>query len=257
MDDEEEKISKLLGELKKVSAPKNFQYQVNARIAKGRPETGVRGYFTFLKYAVPLAAMVLVVGIVAIQTNFMYDVDAVPAVAVEQTDQPFVKEEPQQNGQMIATDGTLPPIIETAVAENKISGTPLEKKRKDIERNRPAEGGSYDATLRSPRETILPPGIQNDPQPTPVLTGPLEKEPIAVNDVLGQLGINAKQIDGVWSVADVKKGSLAERSGIKKDDIIQAIDERQLKGIKEFRGSISGKQITIVRDGKVIVLGLR
>jgi hypothetical protein len=252
-----EKISELLGDLKKVSAPKNFQYQVNARIAKGRPSSAVRGYFTFLKYAVPFAAMLLIVGIVAIQTNLMYDADAVPAVATDRSEQPQIKTATNSVNTIVSTAETSKPVVETAVTENILPAKPTVNRDKVVDRPKPSEGGSYDATLRAPRETILPPGIQNEPQATPVVIDPSIGEPIAVSDVLSQLGINAKQINGVWSAADVNKGSLAERSGVKKGDVVKAIDEHQLKNIKEFSGSISGKRVTVVRDGNVIVLELR
>ncbi len=252
----EEKISELLGELKKVSAPKNFQYQVNARIAKGRPESAASGYFTFLKYAVPLAAMVLIVGIVAIQTNLMYDADAVPAVATDIREQPGIQEAPKVADNIISNAEPAEPVVETAVAEN-IPAKPTITRNRVVDRPKPSEGGSYDATLRAPRETILPPGIQSEPQATPVVIDPSGRKPIAVSDVLSQLGISAKQFNGVWSAADVNKGSLAERSGVKKGDVVQAIDEHQLKNVREFAGGLSGKQITVVRDGNVIVLELQ
>ncbi len=258
---EEEKISKLLGEMNKVSAPKSFQYQVNARIAKGRPVTGVRGYFTFLKYAVPAAVMVLVVGIVAIQTNFMYDINAVPAVAIDSGKQSIIGQEPISDLDKQSTtlvDETTKPVVETASETTQPEvKTPIFKASRKVT-PRSVDGGSYDATLSAPRTTILPPGIRNAPQqPTPILNVPLEREPIEVSDVLDQLGIDVKQEGGDWIATDVRNGSLAERSGVKKADVIQAIDERQLKNLNEFSGGFSGKQITVVRDGKVIVLDLQ
>ncbi len=242
--------------------PNDFEYRVKARIAKGRPITGIRGYFTLLKYALPAAAMALIVAVVAIQVNFMYDTDAVPPVAMDSTRLAVKADEttlpvdlpPTVDAKTEATE----PVIETAVIETP--STKVEKAantRSIATRKKPVEGGSYDATLSSPRNTLLPPGIRNAPTATPTTTNPSEGEPIAVSDVLGQLGISANQSGGIWTAADVKAGSLAENSGVKKGDIIQAIDDHQLKNVKEFTGAFSGKTITVVRVGKAVTFELR
>lgn len=259
---DEEKISKLLGELNNISAPNDFEYRVKARIAKGRPITGIRGYFTVLKYGLPAAAMALIVAVVAIQVNFMYDTDAVPPVAMDSSiSRAKVKEaiEPVEVASVVEKTEETEPAVETAVIEAPTIRAERVSNNRSIEqkRRRPAQGGSYDATLSSPRNTILPPGIQNVPTAAPTAENPLEGEPIAVSDVLGQIGIDAKQSAGIWTAAAVKDGSLAENSGVKKGDIIQAIDDHQLKNVKEFTGGFSGKKITVVRDGKAVTFELR
>jgi len=56
---EDESVSKLLGGLKRVDAPNDFDFRVRARIAEGKPEDTTVSWRLAVRYAVPLVLLLL------------------------------------------------------------------------------------------------------------------------------------------------------------------------------------------------------
>lgn len=256
---EDEKISGLLRGLEKIDAPPDFALRVKARIASGRPVQSSNGLFSFLRFAAPVAALVLFGAFIFVQTNLMYDTTAVPPVAANEIPVPAERilndVQDREAAAIEASDEEMtsksntPEIpVETAASNTKI---PPVRERTD------ADSGSYDSASSDPRDSIMPRGI---PNPLAASTPPvnMEKGSFKVAEILSQIGIAAKQAaSGDWSAADVKGGSIAERAGVKKGDVIRAIGETRIKGQTEIRGRFSAKSVTVVRGGAVSVLELR
>ncbi len=255
---EDEKISGLLRGLEKIDAPPDFAFRVKARIASGRPAQSSSGVLTFLKYAAPVAALVLFGAFIFVQTNLMYDAAAVPPVAANEMALPVEQTTDDASKPDFAAIETSDEIISNSnspetTGELAKANTKTEILRQDAD----SDGGSYDSASSDPRDSIMPRGI---PNPLAASTPPvnMEKGSFKVADVLSQIGIAAKQAaSGDWSADDVKSGSIAERAGVKKGDVIRAIGETRIKGQTEIRGRFSAKSVTVVRGGAVSVLELR
>jgi membrane-associated protease RseP (regulator of RpoE activity) len=259
---EDEKISGLLRGLEKIDAPDDFAFRVKARIANGRPERSGGGMFAFLKYAVPVAALVLFGAFIFVETNLVYDTAAVPPVAANEMVLPG-----ENGGDIAENSGGLQLAVHTsdeivgANSQNPERSSDIAEKTNTknapVRERDDADGGSYDTASSDPRDSIMPPGI---PNPLATKTPPVRRDEgsFRIADILSQIGIVAKRSSGGdWSASDVKGGSLAERAGVKKGDVIQAIGETRIKGLAEIRGRFSAKSITVSRGGAVSVLELR
>ena len=80
---------------------------------------------------------------------------------------------------------------------------------------------------------------------------------ISVKDVLSINGINADFENGKWTVKSVTANSIGESSGVKENDIIEAIDNQPLSGETINGKTFSGKTITVVRNGGKSQIKLR
>src|SRR5689334_13063314 len=80
---DEARVRQLLAGLKRVDAPKNFDFAVQTRIANTRPETfqaAGRG-FAVLRYALPLVLVIVVVSGFVLNNLYSVKNDGVPVVA--------------------------------------------------------------------------------------------------------------------------------------------------------------------------------
>lgn len=255
---EDEKISGLLRGLEKIDAPEDFAFRVKARIVAGRPARSGGGVFAFLKYAAPVAALVLFGAFIFVQTNLIYDTAAVPPVAANEIAFPADPTAGEAAEPDFAAKETSDEIISNSNApETAVETARANSKPAPVRQDDDADGGSYDSASSDPRDSIMPRGIPNPlAASTPRVN--MEKGSFKVADVLSQIGIAAKQsASGDWSATDVKSGSMAERAGVKKGDVIQEIGDTHIKGRTEITGRFSAKSITVVRGGAVSVLKLR
>src|SRR5882757_9958101 len=83
---EDEPVSKLLGGLKRVEAPNDFDFRVKARIAAGKPADRSASWLpASVRYAVPLVLLVLVGGYIAFNAFYSAKKIDAPAMAETQT----------------------------------------------------------------------------------------------------------------------------------------------------------------------------
>ena len=87
---DEAKVRELLGGMKRVETPKDFGFKVQARIANAKPETyrETAGGWVFLRYAAPLALVLIVTSAFVISGIYKVNDDSVPAVAEIQNPAP-------------------------------------------------------------------------------------------------------------------------------------------------------------------------
>src|SRR5438132_11675603 len=123
---EDGKIHQILGELKDVSAPKDFDFRVKARIAAGGP-SAISGFRipTAIRFAVPLVLLLLVGAYFGLNALYSPANTDVPSVA---------KYEP-------ATAPLLPPRDEAGVTEPSVKIEPAEIPRSSDAANTVAQRG--------------------------------------------------------------------------------------------------------------------
>jgi len=55
----------------------------------------------------------------------------------------------------------------------------------------------------------------------------------------------------------VKKGSSAERSGLRAGDVVEGINDKPVSDKTSFNGKFAGKSVQVRRDGKIVRIDLK
>ncbi len=258
---DENKISEMLGELKLVKAPRDFDHRLKARIASSSPGGhGSGGFFHILRYALPLC-LFLIIGAAVIWNS---------SLSVVQSDIPSISESTKPIGQVLPNQDmpadTNHGVTETAgtrmqAASNLIVNSARKAGKLPELNNKKVsgpEGLSIDKALTQAPKTILPRGFSSEPlRPKFVPRGFDNKRQFTESDVLGTLGIEAVFDGGRWKVTSVVNNSPADHAGIRTDDQIEAIDGQTLENKKLFTGGFSIKTIMVVRESKNLTIDLK
>jgi hypothetical protein len=280
---EDIEFRRVLGSLEKIDAPDEFGFQVRAKISKAK-QTGQRnGLWTFLRVAFPIA--LLLFGGVFVYKNYLSpnnliatNLEKNPDVAKLEDTYSKLPETNQPENQLV-----LPDILNNS-RENNASKNSSPNKPVDLDKGLPKiEFSKKDLPVRAipskTREkakielgentimtrdsastdvgqTLKPKGFNQNKQ-VEYQTPNTGKANIEITEVWKVLGIVAEESEGKWYVKNVQKTSLAERSGLRVDDIIQSFDDKKILP-KDIRvKSFSGKFLTIIREGKAVELTLR
>ncbi len=241
-DIENGEVASLLGQLPRVEAPGDFDFGVRARIAAAN-STRQTSFLPFLKVAAPLS-LLLLVGTFVILYGFMpgETPDAVAEVSAPQ-DQPI-----SLNPERVPAQEITPPVAEqrpvVPTVAPVVATIPRERRRnttvRRVSRPQPIavrQGGSVDIAL----------GI-------PIV---IEKPDVPVRGVLQRLGIEAEFVDGEWKVLSTTDNSIAMRSGVRPNDVIEAIDGQAITEGTKLKGSVEGKSLNLRREAKQVKVDLK
>lgn len=267
----DEKIRSLIGSLKRVEAPKDFNFRVRARIAAAKPSDFQPRFLPVLRYVLPLASVLLFSA--AFVFNSLYFPDAINVPQIAENDSPVeIKKAPENfsvnrietinsaasfENKTIATVSTTPntrvkkAVPARFIAVKSVKNTKALPKKNDME----ISGGSLSSASTAPRRIITPPGInpdrviQNSPNPA-------NTKSLSAKEVLSQLGIEAVFENDGWKVLSVRQNSPAERSRVKTGDAVQAIDGEKLTDKPLRNKTIEGKNLTVRRGAEQIEISL-
>lgn len=261
---DERKIGEMCRTLKQVEAPKDFDFKLKARIANSKAGDFAprRRFIPAMRYALPALALILVLGLLAYNGGFLSPGNnstiAGSSFAPQNTSQP-------QNDTVssVAPPTTSTNANTTALPATQDSPKPdqvaiIQPKKASVETpRRPKENENGGSTDKSQKETplLIP---QFTPRSLPQV--PQDEEstnPIPVREVLSVNGINAAFENGKWTVKSVTPNSLGDSSGIKENDVIEAIDDQPVSGTTVFNKIVSGKTITVTRNGQKSVIKLQ
>lgn len=274
---DDEKLHRLLGGLKKVAAPKNFDFQLKARIANAQPNDLQKPFLLpWLRYVLPLSVIVLLAGFVVFNLSFSVDNTGAPQVAdlpKNQTEsaitpvetpskavieEPVIASVPTNKNSDIRTSEQVFVGSGSKATQNKAKTIavknslvlPNNKRSNELKNN---SGGSRDITLRDApvlfeRNTNLNSGNVKPPN--------VQQNVISLQQVLLQIGIEAEYTDKGWKVISIKDARLPMLSNMKSGDIIESIDDKKLSSDTVFQQAFTGKVFRILRDGKQIVINL-
>jgi hypothetical protein len=261
---DEQNVSRLLSNLKRVDAPKDFDFHLKARLANAssgdyRPVW----LFPIMKYALPLA-LFLVLGSAFVLINSSSGAD-VPIIAdiTSESVPPFKsanldsgRESEATNSTARQPDETLTakknrPVEEPSALDNRQEQNVTPPKRLIIPGNS-VDFRSIDRTIKKAPEgrrfgntntTLNPEGV-----------GPII--PLQFRQMLMSLGIDASDAgDKTWMVMRLAKDGIAERSGLQVGDMMEAIDDKPITPL--YDGSFSVKSISVRRDDKVIKIDIQ
>jgi hypothetical protein len=263
----EAKVRQILGELKRVETPKSFGFAVQARIANARPEdfrTAGSG-LSFLRYAVPLALVLMVVSGFVLNGIYNVNDNSVPAVAGSNLTPPFVTVgpvEPASQSELASTGND--PQSNTGFERRVTPGTevlaaipPTPRTKKATVSSKDSGGGSYVTTQGGPAAII-----DLDPK-GPVTSAPLQPGQIGpagqipVQAILKIVGIKADSSNEGWKVTAVEANSLSDHSGVKAGDYVEAINGQPVTEGTRFSGGLVVKNLRIKRDGKSLDIPLK
>lgn len=262
---EDERLSEICRSLKKVDAPNNFDFKLKARIANSKAGDFQPRFAFKFRYALPALALILVLGLLAFNGGFFSSnnnqvvagSETLPQnPALPQNNAVAVLPTPEQvsntNAALLPANQNLPkaPQNEVARSESRTSKTGNIRKPKNDDLMPSEDKGVKNAP------NILPKGFK--PEVVSQNLQPNERtNPISVKDVLLINGINADVENGKWTVKSVTTNSIGENSGIKANDVIEAIDDQPISAETVFNKTVNGKVLTVTRDGKKSQIELR
>jgi hypothetical protein len=232
-----EEVGRLLGSLKRVEAPKDFDFHVRARIAKGRPAEARRSWLpASLVYGAPLALVLVVGGYVGYRTTSTVEQAGGPAAAAPTASAP-------QSAAPSASDvATNPSRISEVPSDQTLAGTKMpdaankatktaQKTPVTADQKTEKPGGSYDEAARD-SVTIRQPDV-DDNEPAPP-----KKAIVPVNQFLSSAGVSTS------GSTIVSVSGAATRAGLKAGDIIQAVN-------------VQTGTVRVSRDGKTVSVLIR
>lgn len=259
---DEQEIAQMLGVLRRVEAPGDFEFRVRARIAKAVPAEAARSPLAArLKLLAPLALALMVAGFIGFNELMPRRVDNETTVAeAPQAESPLPSSQPNLAAIDEAPEAPAPATV-TERSREEVAFTTrnlTSKRRRAMQIVDDNSGGSKTLTGRGAKVLINPKGID----PTPLNSGqkPSALESTArtgARELLSVLGIDAEPASNGWRVRSSKANSAAERAGLKPGDVIEAVGDRQIDANSVFTGNFGVKSLKILRDGKSLIIALK
>jgi hypothetical protein len=264
---DEQKVREMCLALKKIDAPKDFDFKLKARIANSNPRA-FRPRFGFaFRYALPALALIAVFGVLAYSGIFSAAKDGQISAKTEVTPQApaspqnivasapvasETKEKPNEDLAVLPANQAVPKAPESGITDKMPESLKfLEKKHQPKDDFRGSDLNSLKkAPLLQPKFEA-PKNIPQNPQNNEKVN------PMPVKDVLSINGIDASFENGKWTVKAVTANGIAESSGIKENDVIEAIDNQPLSAETVFNKTANGKSLTVTRNGSKLEIKLR
>lgn len=274
---EQTQVWQMIDGLRRVDAPKDFDFHLKARIAKASANDFKPRYLPVLRYVLPLSVIVLIFTLIVFNTVFLNDKNTVPQVA--ETNFPAAVEQENtfaktSNGQFeIANNYQNPnvenPAVATSNPDKQSQNVAIPKKETEFAAVRQTKKtlngasqksikdnftGSIDSSSTNSTEK-LPEGLNSKKkiEVVPNVSG----VKILTAEILSQLGIETVLENGKRVVKSVRQKSVGETSNIKNGDVIEAIDGKKLTDEPTPGEKIEGKTLTVTRGGAKMEILLR
>ncbi len=237
---ETDEIHRLLGTLKRVEPPKDFDLRVRARIAKGRPAEERRSWLPVsVRYAAPLFLVVLTVtgffGYRILTDDPARDsyVSTGPTVEVVT---PAAQPSEIQRVQEPANDTlALLPSEKPTIAPERVDRKDAIKPAAQEKKNEKPGGGSYE--IAAPESKVITPDV-DDSAPVPANRPVL----ISVREFLASSGVSASAMSAGGEIRSVSGKAVAV--GLQPGDVIETVN-------------VQTGLIRVKRDGKTMSFRLR
>lgn len=277
------RVWQVIDGFKPVDAPNDFDFRVKARIANAKPGDFRQPLFPALRYVMGLSIAGLILAFVVFNGFYSLDDKTVPIIAENNFQAPLQKEnlptkssEPEQ----IFAVNVLQPsedeksTVETIKQKTEQTGSKKQsrasengtlfvagkssKKSQSVNTKNDEKnfGGSRVSALRKIK-VFTPLGIPNSPQENKNPSNFENVNPITVEQILSQLGIEITLENGNRKVRKINQDSVAERSGIKVGDLVEAIDGEKLTSQPIRAKIVEGKKLTVVRGTEKVEIPLR
>lgn len=271
---EQTRVWLMIDNLRPVDAPKNFDFLVKARIAKGEPEQNIQPRFLpALRYVLPVGIVVLLLGFIAFNANYFSGGNSTRTAALETP--PITEKTASQtigndialsnsfagNEVAVANTSNQTPVVNFAnvnIESNKNTQENQAKPkvfapRKNVEEDN--GGGSRDSAVSEPLVNYAVGVKPNQKVESSPNAGNLNT--ITIKEVLEFIGVKINLDKGIRKVASVKQNTVAERSGVKVGDVVEAINGEKLSAAPLRDKTIEAKTLTVLRGTEKIEITLK
>lgn len=259
MNPQEDKISEILQKLPRIAAPMNFDAMVMQKIEERRirPQKAAiaHQWKLWLKFAFPAAVLSVLAFFLFLPS--LPDIPLVPPV--ESPAQLTVAEADRESTGGIQPRSDVGNAISTRNSSLNIPAgqkTPGGNLRPLDKRNSLNGGGSLDSAIYPAQTPSMPPGLQIRPLASDHINTSNTSRRVSFREILTMLGISAECNADFCDVLSVAKGSISASAGLISGDRITAIDSRPVRENLPV-GVVTVKTLTIIRDGKTLVLQLK
>ncbi len=274
---EQTRVWQMIDGLKRIDAPNDFDFRVKAKIANAQSaDFQPSRFFPILRYVLPLSLIVMVFGLLAFNTSLFFDNNGALQVADAVPQTPIIAEGPLSNSStpdqfvttnnfsqsspsenIIAKNSNIKPTgeeRETQFVAVKSVKKPLTESRKE----NPKDNSDGDSRVKAATSTtILLPENLDANKTVETLPNAGNQNPITDVQILDFIGIEVVSENTRKRVKAVKPDSLAERSGVKVGDVIEAIDGVKLSAEPVNAKKIEVKKLTVARDAEKIEITLK
>lgn len=247
---ENDQVAQILGGLKRVNAPDNFESRVHARIARvEKPKNDWA--FGFLKIGAPVAAL----GALAF---FFYIANYSSVKTTDVVVQTNTSPQPVRSPIIDPVPNNVVPPSNDKIPQDEIAGanrptvntnTSLRPKKEISNRG----GGSLDQAINAAPQDKLPPGFNTSPTQTDPRNRPVRPSVPAV-EFLRYAGIQSEARANQLVVSSVVASSPAERWGVQAGDTIEALNEIKVTPSSSFPSGVALKTVRVRRNGKSVNL---
>lgn len=260
-----------------VAVPNDFNFRVKSKIADARPNRLPTAKFPILRYVLGSCVAVLLLAFVVFNGFYSYDDKTVAPVAETPVQRKNSLVEPPATAPIIAQNDSPEdvgkpaekniraknetaqnvrqskkmPTANQLIAQNSVKQLPANSAPKDDNK-----GGSIDATARGASKVLTPRGIPAASQKADNPTDFTAQNPMSDEQILSLLGIESAAENGKHKVKKIAANSVAERSGVKIGDVIEAMDGESLTGEAKRAKTVEGKKLTILRGTSKIEIEL-
>lgn len=254
----EKNIAEMLSSLKRVEAPTDFDTRVRARIASGRVSEGAGAWTANLIRIGAFAAVAVVIafGSYFVLTSINTGQNDVPSIAETRSErQTPIVEQPSSNIETsqstnlttIKSDELVAENINPSVTNNNSKPNRSNSVDSDTAKDRPSDG-SMEIAL-SAANKINPRGLNPNAKIPANAKGVDPNARINVSQILEFIGVKATWAGDGWRVDSVAANNIADRSGIKTGDVVEAINGQAVDNKTTFPAKFDGKSLRIRRDG--------
>jgi PDZ domain len=260
---DEQKIREMCLSLKRIDAPKDFDFKLKARIADCQPGDFQPRFGFAFRYAWPALAVIFVLSFLAYTSGVFSSSNNNPVIAESSVQQnpslpqntmvanytsPIPKEQPDENLTASKLNQETPKTFEK---QQVVENNPQNPKKVFDNRKKDSFKGSKDSALKVDKP--IQPNFNSNSIPQNA-----EKVTLfSVKEILEQLGISAVFENGKWVVKSVVQNGVAKSSGIKENDVIEAIDNQKVSNEPVSSKTLNFKNITVTRNGEKMEIKLR
>ncbi len=260
LDTESSKVVALLGALPRVEAPGDFDFGVKAKIAAGAPRS-TASLLPFWKVAAPLGFVFLVAAFVIFNGTLPGDDKIITVAEVSQAEINTTRPVPGQSVEVPVQESgpqvTRPIDRQLASVSSEPSRPGPVRRTNRFEALPVRDAGSFDSLIK-PANVISPPGFESSVGRNPNQnTNTNHAADIPVREILDTLGVKADFVNGGWTVRSTSDNSIATRSGVRSNDVIEAVNDQNLAERTVLKGNFEGKSISVRREGKQLKLDLK
>lgn len=279
VNDEQTRVWQMIETLPTVDAPKDFDFRLKARIASAKPADFQPRFSPALRYVLPLSLAVFVFAFVIFNSVSLTNNTTVPQVA-----ESFAP--PQIEKQTEPIKSPFQETSATSVSKSETSGESVTNFSTQTESPRPTRlirnekqfiavkseralpvvrrkdsvktdfGASRDSASTSAR-VIVRKNNNYDKTVKTVAPNLENQNSTATEQMLSQIGVETVSENGNRKVKSLKQNGIAERSGVKVGDVIEAIDGKKLTDQTPRGKQMEAKKITVVRDAAKKEISLR